>query len=45
MPTEEEAQQYLPFIVDCVVALTHDAENGFSRRRLRIIKYRGVKLF
>jgi circadian clock protein KaiC len=35
------ALQYLPFIVDCVVALTHEVENGFSRRRVRVIKYRG----
>jgi circadian clock protein KaiC len=40
-PMEDGALQYLPFIVDCVVALTHDVENGFSRRRVRIIKYRG----
>jgi circadian clock protein KaiC len=38
---EDGALQYLPFIVDCVVALTHEVENGFSRRRVRIIKYRG----
>jgi circadian clock protein KaiC len=40
-PMEDGALQYLPFIVDCVVALTHDVHNGFSRRRVRIIKYRG----
>ena len=40
-PMENGALQYLPFIVDCVVALTHEVENGFSRRRVRIIKYRG----
>ena len=38
---EDGALQYLPFIVDCVVALTHDVENGFSRRRVRVVKYRG----
>ena len=38
---EDGALQYLPFIVDCVVTLTHEVENGFSRRRVRIIKYRG----
>jgi circadian clock protein KaiC len=40
-PMEDGALQYLPFIVDCVVALTHNVQNGFSRRRVRIIKYRG----
>ena len=40
-PMENGALQYLPFIVDCVVALTHEVENGFSRRRVRVIKYRG----
>jgi len=40
-PMEDGALQYLPFIVDCVVALTHKVENGFSLRRVRIIKYRG----
>jgi circadian clock protein KaiC len=45
LPLEDKALQYLPFIVDCVVALTHDAEHGFSRRRLRIIKYRGSNFF
>ena len=45
MPSEDRALQYLPFIVDCVVALTHDTENGYSRRRLRIIKYRGSSFF
>jgi circadian clock protein KaiC len=38
---EDGALQYLPFIVDCVVALSHEVENGISRRRVRIIKYRG----
>jgi circadian clock protein KaiC len=42
MHVEDGALQYLPFIVDCVVALTHDVENGYSRRRLRVIKYRGT---
>ena len=27
--------------MDCVVALTHEVENGFSRRRVQVIKYRG----
>jgi circadian clock protein KaiC len=40
-PMEDGALQYLPFIVDCVVALTHKVESGFSRRRVRVIKYRG----
>jgi circadian clock protein KaiC len=40
MPFEEPAQ-YLPFIVDCVVVMKHQFENGFSQRRLRIMKYRG----
>ena len=40
-PLEDGALQYLPFIVDCVVALTHEVENGFSRRRVQVIKYRG----
>ena len=44
-PSEDKALQYLPFMVDCVVALTHEAENGYSRRRLRIIKYRGSSFF
>jgi circadian clock protein KaiC len=39
--SENGAPQYLPFIVDCVVALRHEIENGFSRRRVRVIKYRG----
>jgi circadian clock protein KaiC len=38
---ENVSLQYLPFIVDCIVSLTHDVENGFSQRRLRIVKYRG----
>jgi circadian clock protein KaiC len=42
---EDGALHYLPFVVDCVVALTHDVENGYSRRRLRIIKYRGSGFF
>jgi circadian clock protein KaiC len=41
MPFEDGALQYLPFIVDCVVVMTHQFENGFSQRRLRIMKYRG----
>jgi circadian clock protein KaiC len=41
MPLEDGALQYLPFIVDCVVALTHEVESGFSQRRVRVIKYRG----
>ncbi|HEY0790119.1 MAG TPA: circadian clock protein KaiC, partial [Chthoniobacterales bacterium] len=41
LPLEDGALQYLPFIVDCVVALTHGLENGFSRRRVQVIKYRG----
>jgi circadian clock protein KaiC len=45
MPSEDKARQYFPFMVDCVVALTHEAENGFSRRRLRITKYRGSSFF
>ena len=45
MPSEDKALQYFPFLVDCVVALTHEAENGFSRRRIRIIKYRGSSFF
>jgi circadian clock protein KaiC len=40
-PMEDGALQYLPFIVDCVVALTHKVENEFSLRRVRIVKYRG----
>ncbi|HEY0792900.1 MAG TPA: ATPase domain-containing protein, partial [Chthoniobacterales bacterium] len=40
-PRDDGALQYLPFIVDCVVALTHQVEASFSQRRLRIIKYRG----
>jgi circadian clock protein KaiC len=41
MPLEDGALQYLPFIVDCMVALTHGVEKGFSQRRVRVIKYRG----
>jgi circadian clock protein KaiC len=41
MPPNDGALQYLPFIVDCIVALTHEVESGFSQRRVRIIKYRG----
>ena len=40
-PMAPGALQYLPFIVDCVVAFTHDVQNGISRRRVRIVKYRG----
>ncbi len=44
IPTRSEAGllQFFPFIVDCVVALTHVVENEFSRRRVRVIKYRGT---
>jgi circadian clock protein KaiC len=41
MPWAHGYLQYLPFIVECAVLLTHQFENGFSHRRLRIIKYRG----
>jgi circadian clock protein KaiC len=41
MSSETGALPYLPFIVDCVVALRHGVENGFSRRQVRVIKYRG----
>jgi circadian clock protein KaiC len=41
VPFEDEAMQYLPFIVGCVVALTQKVEEDFSQRRVRIIKYRG----
>jgi circadian clock protein KaiC len=41
LPFEDDAMQYLPFIVGCVVALTQKVEEDFSQRRVRIIKYRG----
>jgi circadian clock protein KaiC len=41
IPLQDGALQFLPFIVDCVVALTHGVERGFSQRRMRVIKYRG----
>jgi circadian clock protein KaiC len=41
IPIQDSLLQYLPFMVDCVVSLTHGIENEYSRRRLRIIKYRG----
>jgi circadian clock protein KaiC len=40
-PLEDEAMRYLPYIVDCVVALTKQYDNGFSQRRVRVVKYRG----
>ena len=40
-PFDDGALQFLPFIVDCAVALTHKVENGYSQRRIRIMKYRG----
>jgi circadian clock protein KaiC len=43
MPLEDGALQYLPFLVDCVVTLTRGIENGFSQRRVRVIKYRGSR--
>jgi circadian clock protein KaiC len=45
MPFEDGALQSLPFIVDCVVVLTNKFDNGFSQRRLRIMKYRGTRFF
>ena len=45
MPSEDRALQYLPFIVDCVVALTHNTENGYSRRCLRIVRVPSFELF
>jgi circadian clock protein KaiC len=41
VPWEEGVLQYMPFIVDCVIVLTHQFENSFSQRRLRILKFRG----
>ena len=41
VPWEEGILQYMPFIVDCVIVLTHQFENSFSQRRLRILKFRG----
>ena len=41
LPFEDDAMQYLPFVVSCVVALTQKVEEDFSQRRVRIIKYRG----
>jgi circadian clock protein KaiC len=41
VPWEEGVLQYMPFIVDCVIVLTHQFEGGYSQRRLRILKYRG----
>jgi circadian clock protein KaiC len=41
MPLDDGSLQYLPFIVDCVVTLTHGVESGFSQRRVRVVKYRG----
>jgi circadian clock protein KaiC len=38
---DDDAMQYLPFIVGCVVALTQKVEEDFSQRRVRVIKYRG----
>jgi circadian clock protein KaiC len=40
-PLDDESLRYLPYIVDCVVALTNRYDNGFSQRRVRIVKYRG----
>jgi circadian clock protein KaiC len=40
-PWDEGIVQYMPFVVDCVIVLTHHFENGFSQRRIRILKYRG----
>ena len=40
-PFEDEAIQYLPFVVGCVIALTQKVEEDFSQRRVRVIKYRG----
>ena len=39
---ENGPMQYLPFMVDCVISLTHLIESEFARRRVRIIKYRGT---
>jgi circadian clock protein KaiC len=41
VPWEEGVLQYMPFVVDCVIVLSHQFENSFSQRRLRILKYRG----
>jgi circadian clock protein KaiC len=40
-PLEDAAMRYLLYIVDCVVAFANQYDNGFSQRRVRVVKYRG----
>lgn len=41
LATDERSLGFLPFMVDCAVALKHNIAEGISQRSLRVIKYRG----